>query len=191
MILVLGGARSGKSTFAQQLALKLGDRVCFIATASACDEEMERRIEIHRGSRPEGWDTIELEAKSGAPVLPKEVDVAILDCFTVYLYSLMASSRLDWTADDEELMAEEEVLERCGTVEAEAMRMIEALNESIPRLVVVSNEVGMGLVPAFRLGRIFRDIAGRLNQRLAAEADEVFMVIAGLPVRLKPWGVDG
>ena len=191
MILVIGGARSGKSTFAQQLATKLGDRVCFIATASPCDEEMEKRIDIHRGSRPEGWDTIELEAGSGAPVLPGEVDVAILDCFTVYLHRLMATSGLDWKAEDEALMAEEEVLKRCEKVEAEAIKTIKALKESVPRLVVVSNEVGMGLVPPFRLGRIFRDAAGRLNQRLAAEADEVFMVIAGLPVRLKPWRVNG
>jgi adenosylcobinamide kinase/adenosylcobinamide-phosphate guanylyltransferase len=102
---------------------------------------------------------------------------------------MMASRGLDWKAEDEDLMAEDEVLERCGKVEAEAMRTIEALRESVPVLVVVSNEVGMGLVPPFRLGRIFRDIAGRLNQRLAAEADEVFMVMAGLPVRLKPWRV--
>lgn len=191
MILVLGGARSGKSAFAQQLAGKLGDSVCFIATASAFDEEMEKRIEIHRGSRPEGWDTIQLEATSGAPVLPKEVDVAILDCFTVYLYGLMASVGLDWKVEDEDQMAEEEVLERCETVEAEAIKTIEALKESVPRLVVVSNEVGMSLVPPFRLGRIFRDIAGRLNQRVAEEADEVFIMIAGLPVRLKPQGIDG
>lgn len=186
MVLVLGGARSGKSSFAQGLAAASGRRICFLATAWPGDEEMEKRIERHREERPEGWVTLELAGGTELPGLPREGDLALMDCFTVYLSNLMARAGLDWPAEEEGLMQEEEVLRRMGEVEAEALELVERVREAASELIVVANEVGMGVVPAYRLGRVFRDLAGRLNQRLAERADEVYLVAAGLPLRLKP-----
>jgi adenosylcobinamide kinase / adenosylcobinamide-phosphate guanylyltransferase len=161
--LVLGGARSGKSAYAERL---IGDGGLYLATAEAGDEEMAERIRLHRQRRGAGWQTIEepldlagaLERHAGAdrPVL--------VDCLTLWLSNLMAAER---------------------DVEAETQRLIERL-EALPcPLVLVSNEVGLGIVPVTPLGRAFRDHAGRLNQRVAAAADRVIFVAAGLPLTLK------
>ena len=186
LVLVVGGARSGKSSFAQELASGYGKRVLFIATAEAGDAEMRQRILRHRLDRPADWETLELGGSLPVPELPAGVKIGLMDCFTVFLSNLMASRGLDWAPQDEDFLSGEEVLERVERVEKEALDAVEHLRRSIPTLVVVTNEVGMGLVPPFRLGRIFRDLAGRLNQKLALTADEVYAVMAGLPVRLKP-----
>lgn len=185
MVLVIGGARSGKSSFAQELASRHGDSVCFLATAEPGDCEMRRRIEKHRENRPEGWMTVEMKPGAGEVNMPEGVQVALLDCFTVYLSNLMAANGLDGASEDEGSTDESEVEEMTGGLEREALETIEGIRRSVPLLVIVSNEVGAGLVPPYRLGRIFRDLAGRLNQELAVRADEVFAVIAGLPIRLK------
>ncbi len=190
LVLVVGGARSGKSSFAQELASGYGRRVLFIATAEAGDGEMRQRILRHRLDRPADWETLELGIGLPVPKLPAGVEIALMDCFTIFLSNLMASRGLDWAPEDEDSLSAEEILERVERIEREALDAVEGLRRSIPTLVVVTNEVGMGLVPPFRLGRIFRDLAGRLNQRLALTADEVYAVLAGLPVRLKP-GTEG
>ncbi len=185
MILVIGGARSGKSSLAQRMAAEAGGRVCFVATAEGRDAEMRDRIRRHRESRAEDWETLELEQGIRLCEMPAHAEVVLFDCFTVFLSNLMASRGLDWTPEDEDLMPEAEVLRRMEETEEEALRLVERLGAEAGLLLVVSNEVGMGLVPPFRLGRIFRDLAGRLNQRLAEQADEVILVVAGLPLRLK------
>lgn len=184
-ILVIGGARSGKSSFAQQLAADSGGRVCFLATAEAGDEEMRKRIQCHRISRPRDWATRELERGTTSVTIPEDVDVLLMDCFTIYLANLMAEVGLAWAEHDEDLMPEEEVTRLMDFVEKRALETVEGLVKTGRTLIIVSNEVGMGLVPPFRLGRIFRDLAGRLNQRLAEIADEVHVVFAGLPLCLK------
>ncbi len=181
MILVIGGARSGKSSFAQDMAAESGRKVCFLATAEARDGEMDERIHHHRQARPADWITLELEGGTVLGDLPEEIELALLDCFTVYLSNLMAASGLDWPVEEEDLMPEEEVLRRMEECESEALEMVDRLRDAADTLIIVSNEVGMGLVPPYRLGRIFRDLAGRLNQRLAERADEVYLVVAGLP----------
>ncbi len=186
MTLVLGGARSGKSAFAQRLAAASGSMVCFLATAEAGDAEMEKRIRRHREARPEEWVTLELGGGTELRELPPRGALVLMDCFTVYLSNLMARRGLDWPPEEEERMDEEEVLRRMEEVEGEALELVERLREAASGLVLVSNEVGMGVVPPYRLGRVFRDLAGRLNQRLAERADEVYLVVAGLPLRLKP-----
>ena len=188
MTLVIGGARSGKSTFAQHMAAESGHRVCYLATAEARDGEMDERIQHHRQARPSGWLTLELEEGTVLRDLPEEAGLVLLDCFTVYLSNLMARHGLDWTVEEEDLMPEEEVLLHMEEGEREALEMVGRLRGAAESLIVVSNEVGMGVVPPFRLGRIFRDLAGRLNQRLAERADEVYLVVAGLPLCIKAGG---
>jgi adenosylcobinamide kinase/adenosylcobinamide-phosphate guanylyltransferase len=190
MILVIGGARSGKSSFAQRKAAESGRRVCFVATAEARDGEMDERIHHHRRERPADWRTLELEGGTVLGGLPGEIELALLDCFTVYLSNLMAANGLDWPVEEEDAMPESEVLRRMEDCESTALEMIDRLRDTAETLIVVSNEVGMGVVPPYRLGRVFRDLSGRLNQRLAERAGEVYMVVAGLPVCIKG-GVGG
>jgi adenosylcobinamide kinase / adenosylcobinamide-phosphate guanylyltransferase len=187
MTLVIGGARSGKSSFAQRMAEESGLRVCFVATAEARDAEMGERIRRHRGSRPDEWETLELSGGTLMRPPPPGTGLALLDCFTVFLSNLMAANGLDWPVEEEDLMPEAEVESLAGKTEEEALALVDRLRGGVERLIVVSNEVGMGVVPPYRLGRIFRDMAGRLNQRLADMAEEVILVAAGLPLVLKAW----
>lgn len=167
--LVLGGARSGKSAFAQKAAENAAaGRPILVATGQAFDDEMAERIARHRLDRGESWITIEapLELPAAIAALPADA-VAVIDCLTLWLSNL--------------LMAERDV-------EASATGLVEAVAACPARLWLVSNEVGLGLVPETPLGRRFRDEAGRLHQRLGATVDEVYFVAAGLPLRLKPQG---
>ncbi len=188
MILVLGGARSGKSGVAQAMAARAeeaGAGVCFLATATEDDAEMVERINHHRNSRPASWRTRELLPGTWIPDLPAETACGLLDCFTVLLSNLMAAAGLDWPPADEDRMPEDEVLSRMRETEERALELVAGLRDRLDTLILVSNEVGQGVVPPYRLGRIFRDLAGRLNQKLAAQADEVYLVTAGLPLCLK------
>lgn len=176
LILVLGGARSGKSTFAEQKAQELGgERVLYVATAHAGDEEMQRRIEKHRRERPAGWQTLEVQRNVGPAVLEYagEAEVVLLDCLTVLVSNLLIG--VDDTIAPE---AEEKVA-------AEVNGLIDCAERLSGHLIVVSNEVGMGLVPAYPLGRTYRDLLGWANQALAQQADEVYLLVAGLPLTLK------
>jgi len=168
--LVLGGARSGKSAFAQKAAETAAGagRPVLIATGQAFDDEMADRIARHRADRGESWITVEapLALPAAIAALPADA-VAVVDCLTLWLSNL--------------LMAERDV-------EAAATELVEAAAACPARLWLVSNEVGLGLVPETPLGRRFRDEAGRLHQRLGATMDEVYFVAAGLPLRLKPQG---
>ena len=168
LILVLGGAASGKSQAALDLAGQRGPRA-FVATGQALDREMQVRIERHQATRSSDWETAEV---------PREIEKwfssnginyqsVVLDCLTLWL-SNMKGRRLgdlaiaDATAD-----------------------LLLAIRRTKAHVVVVSNELGLGLVPATKAVRAFRDLAGRVNQQVAAEADEVYLVVSGLPLRLK------
>lgn len=169
---ILGGARSGKSSYAEQLALSAG-RVVYVATAEAGDEEMAARIEAHRRVRSEEWDTLEepLDIVDAiAPLLP-EYDTILLDCLTLWISNLMHR-------DSSEGAAHVDIV-------AEAQRLLDCYAGSDASWIVVSNEVGLSLVPTTALGRRFRDELGRLNQIVAAAADEVYFMAAGLPLSLK------
>lgn len=175
--LILGGARSGKSTLAEELAVKRRLPVTYLATADVRDEEMERRVAHHRARRPGGWSTWE-----GAPEeLPSAIaamsGVLLLDCLTLWL------SRLCFTAPAGEVDENE-----WGGREQEIMALAERLCAS-PRagstLIIVSNEVGFGLVPANLIGRRFRDLQGRVNQLVASRARSVALVVAGCPLWVK------
>ncbi len=180
-ILILGGARSGKSCFAQQLATGLGERVLFVATAKPLDEEMHQRIEHHRRARPCQWRTV--EASSGIAQAIREyrgdADVVILDCL-----SLLVANLISPTHDPTQLeQADYDTVEK--EMNAELDRLV-ALAEDLPlHLIIVSNEVGMGLVPVYPAGRAYRDLLGRANQFIAQCADRVYLVVAGIPLELK------
>lgn len=165
LTLVLGGANSGKSRIAEDLIQATGLARFYIATAQAFDDEMRQKIKLHKNSRGENWTTIEAPHDlSGALSEPPTEAATLLDCITLWL-----SNRLLSEAD----------------LEAECATIIRALSDHPGPLVVVSNEVGLSIVPDTKLGRQFRTVQGRLNQQIASVADQVIFVAAGLPLVLK------
>lgn len=174
MTFILGGARSGKSRFAQELAAKLGERVLFVATGEPLDEEMKSRIETHSRTRPSTWRTLEAPTRV-AKALKRErgdAQVVIIDCLTLLVSNLMGKKGLD-----------AETLEK--RVEAEISPLIKLMKNSEKHFIVISNEVGLGLVPVYPSGRVYRDVLGVANQTLAEHADEVYFMVAGIPIPLK------
>jgi adenosylcobinamide kinase/adenosylcobinamide-phosphate guanylyltransferase len=176
LTLILGGARSGKSTFAQRLAEMCAGSVAFIATAQAGDAEMARRIKAHRQERPARWKTYEIPVGIATAWRSQSLaaDLVILDCLTFLVSNLLLQAATDLDAPDEKRAA--------MLVAEEIEALVSLIQETACDWIVVSNEVGMGLVPPYPLGRIYRDWLGWANQRLAAIADEVYLLVAGIPV---------
>lgn len=176
MILVLGGARSGKSSYAQELAAKAEGRVIYIATAQAGDDEMRKRIAVHQAERPASWRTVEAPRQIGRSVLSSlaNVDVVLLDCITLLTSNVLLS--LPESASLDEVQRE---------MDREVDELLAAVEQGDADWIVVTNEVGLGLVPAYALGRTYRDVLGRVNQRLAQVADEVLFMVAGIPMKVK------
>ncbi len=174
--LVLGGARSGKSSFAERLAAKYGPRVLYIATATVDDDEMRCRVAEHRARRPVEWETVEESLFVSTAMEKKGAgrDAVILDCLGFLVSNLLM---------DSEGAAETEGIEGAAIREVEAL--IRCARSAGTPLIVVSNEVGMGVVPEYPLGRSFRDALGRANQVLAEAAHEVYLLVAGIPMRIK------
>jgi adenosylcobinamide kinase / adenosylcobinamide-phosphate guanylyltransferase len=169
--LVLGGARSGKSRYAQTLAAGVSP-VAFVATArrSDSDEEMQRKIERHRADRPQEWRTIE-EPLDLASVLAEQGSsyrIIVVDCLTLYAANLLDAQHGDLISIEDRLR-----------------EFYEALRSAPCSVALVSNEVGSGIVPAFPEGRKYRDLLGEINQRVASAADNVLLIVAGLPLALK------
>ncbi len=164
-ILILGGARSGKSRHAMRLAEEKAENPVLIATAVAGDGEMRQRIARHRRDRGANWTTVEEPLELAAAIERRAPGtVAVVDCLTLWMSNLLHEER---------------------DCEAEVKRLLEVVENSPSELILVSNEVGLGIVPATRLGRRFRDEQGSLNQRLAEVAGEVVFLAAGLPLPLK------
>jgi len=172
-ILLLGGARSGKSHYAQQLAEELSNKVLFVATGEALDEEMQARIAEHKKDRPQNWRTLELSTGIGRGIeeLIDDAQVVVIDCLTLLVSNLLRD--------------EPEYPEAEKRVTSEINELIAAMEKLDISFVIVSNEVGMGLVPDNRLGRIYRDLLGKANQLLASRATEVYLMVACLPVQVK------
>ncbi|MBN2115531.1 MAG: bifunctional adenosylcobinamide kinase/adenosylcobinamide-phosphate guanylyltransferase [Anaerolineales bacterium] len=176
LTLILGGARSGKSSYAQTLAERTGKSVTFIATAQALDEEMSVRIQKHRGARPVHWETLEIPLEV-APHIPQiKSDVIILDCITLLVTNLMMRFVKDDLVDE---------LPFTQAVQKEIDELIGTIRKREQDWVIISNEVGLGLVPPYQMGRVYRDGLGWANQRLAREADKVIFMVAGIPTVIK------
>ncbi len=166
--LVLGGARSGKSRYAKSLIAALPPAWkppwVYIATAEAEDDEMAARIEAHRARRGPDWRTVEAPRDLAAALAACANTPVLVDCLTLWLSNLVFAD---------------------ADIDAEVERLEDALAAAAAPMVLVANEVGSGIVPSYPLGRRFRDLQGALNQRIAARADRVILMVAGLPLALK------
>lgn len=174
IIFITGGTRSGKSRHAEEIARGFGAPLGYLATAQALDAEMDDRIRVHRQRRGEGWVTIEepLHLPQALAANDGQHRAILVDCITLWLSNLLLRYE-DSGADAAERIGED------------VQRLVTTLRDLRTPVILVSNEVGMGIVPESRLGRLFRDIAGQTNQRLAALANEAWLVVSGIPVRLK------
>ena len=176
IVLVTGGARSGKSRFAEQYAARMGERVGYIATAEVYDEEMAFRVKLHRQRRPASWKTYEAprDAHLALKEAGAECDSVLFDCLTLYMSNLLCS--LDSIADSHQNYS----------LAKEKLDLLIAQAKANPGTTVfVTNEVGSGIVPQNHLSREYRDLAGIANQWMARAADEVYLVVCGLAVNVK------
>ena len=173
--LILGGVRSGKSRFAQDLARQLGgEDVLFVATAEACDDEMSRRIDMHRQSRPAAWRTLEQPRDTGRVIAGIETPpcVILLDCLTLLVSNIVLQCDEDGDSPEHRMRAE-------------IADLIDVVKQRESTMIIVSGEVGMGLVPENRIGRLFRDLLGWANQLIAREATSTYLMVAGFPINVK------
>jgi adenosylcobinamide kinase/adenosylcobinamide-phosphate guanylyltransferase len=171
---ILGGARSGKSGYGERLAQSWAGEVLFVATAQPFDEEMVERIERHQNNRPSHWRTVEAPTKVAAAIGDETAEIVLLDCVTLLVTNL--------------ILGLGDGLDEAGAqsaVDAEIDDLLAKMAAWNGRWIIISNEVGLGIVPDNQLSRIYRDVLGRANQRLAAAANEVVMMVAGLPLVIK------
>lgn len=176
LTLILGGARSGKSSYAQSLAEKTGKSVTFIATAEALDDEMSTRIQKHRAERPPDWETLEIPFGISSHVQQIKTEVVILDCITL----LVSNVLLQFVKDD---LVDEGPFEQA--IKKEIDKFIASIRTGKQEWIIISNEVGLGLVPPYQMGRFYRDWLGWANQQLARTANNVILMVAGIPTVIK------
>lgn len=182
LILVTGGARSGKSAFAEEQAKKFGEKILYVATSIPFDDEMKLRVEKHKARRPCGWETLERykDFDNALPAAIRGRDAAMLDCVTVMVTNIMFDCEADWDTID--ALGIDKIEQR---VDTEINKLLKTVEQAGVPFLAVTNEVGMGIVPENKLARAFRDIAGRINHRLAKEAESVYLCVSGIPVRIK------
>ena len=181
LVLIIGGARSGKSQLAETMAqgalsLPAARKVAYLATSEALDDEMRERIRKHRARRPKSWQTFEqpLDLDKLVPKLSGKFDAIIIDCATLYVTNVLLRQEAGPVTE--------------GDVLAAVDRLVKACLETEATVIIVSNEVGSGIVPDNAMARQFRDIMGFANQRIAAAAEEVYFTVAGIATRIKPVG---
>ncbi len=181
LIFVLGGVRSGKSTYAEERAAEIGgSRVLMVATAEAKDEEMVERIRQHRENRPAAWRTVDASQNPAAAIRSAlgEAKVVLVDCLSMLVSNILLSM-----ADDDDQSYFDPSIEQ--KMRDEVGAIVRCVSEIDADLIVVSNEVGMGVVPPSAAGRAFRDLLGRANQLVAEAADEVILMVAGIQMRVR------
>ncbi len=174
--LILGGARSGKSSHALQLAEECGKPVTFLATAQALDDEMSARIQKHRSERPAHWETLEIPVGIASCAGQIKTEVVILDCITLLITNLMMQFVKEDLVDEGSFQL---------AVQKEINELADMLHEQNCDWLIVSNEVGLGLVPPYQMGRVYRDTLGWANQQLARIADKVIFMVSGIPMIVK------
>lgn len=179
IILITGGCRSGKSLFATRLASDLEHNVIYIATGQGLDDEMRQRIKVHKARRSDRWRTIEAPTDVAQVItgLKQDGPLILIDCLTMMVSNLILGQRQKRGNRGPEKV-EREVLKKVAS-------MLKALKKRKSYAIIVTNEVGSGVVPDNRLARDFRDLAGRINQVVAKEADEVYLMVSGIPFRIK------
>ena len=177
---ILGGARSGKSTLAEQRAREFGGSVIYCATAEILDDEMERRVALHRSRRPENWRTAEAPRQAAdrlkTALAEQQAECILVDCLSVLTSNVLLSLDENIAEADAFAALREQELD-------DLLSLISETPET--HWIIVSNEVGMGVVPAYKLGRTYRDLLGRANQAVAAAAGEVIFMIAGIPMKVR------
>lgn len=182
LILITGGARSGKSTYAEKLAKNFNKDVAYIATSLPIDAEMKNRIKKHRQQRPKNWLTLETYLDIDEEILLKssKYKVFLIDCITILITNLMFHFEGDW---------EKISYSKIEYIESQIYnyfyRIIDSVNKVDSHIIAVTNEIGMGIVPDNKISRIFRDITGRVNQNLARESLEVYLCVSGIPIKIK------
>jgi adenosylcobinamide kinase/adenosylcobinamide-phosphate guanylyltransferase len=183
---IIGGARSGKSTFAELKAKEYSEKVLYLATAVVTDQAMADRVKKHREQRPASWHTLEMYSDFRTLVGKKEFinsEAILLDCITTMIGNFMVDSKMNFdTCSVEEVNLLEEKITR------EVMELINVCNENNKKLIIVSNETGMGVVPSYYMGNYFRDISGRINNKIGQKSDYMYFVFSGIPVKLKHKG---
>ena len=177
IILILGAARSGKSAYAEQLAMDSGATVLYVATATAGDAEMAARIAAHRSARPATWRTLEAPLHVGQHLQENihAADFILIDCITLLANNVLFSLPEPVSEDVYQAALGQEISEIIHAYESSPAKT----------LAMVSNEVGLGLVPAYEQGRLYRDALGRLNQQIARQSQTVWLMVAGLPIKVK------
>ena len=168
-LFIIGGARSGKSSYALELGSGFPGRKGFIATAEAFDEEMKERISLHQKTRPLEWETIEetVDLSRQLQSISSLYDVVIVDCLTLWLSNILGRG-----GDSEH-------------IKTDVGHLTSVLKDLSYKVIIVSNEVGLGIVPENKIARLFRDLGGWMNQKVASVADEVYLVTCGIPMRIK------
>ncbi len=183
---IIGGARSGKSSYAEQIAKEKYADVTYIATAKVTDKGMEERIRLHRQQRPNHWKTIERyknfeELKDNEDFINSQV--ILLDCITVLITNLMIDSKINF---DKCNISELKQLEE--EIHSHVTKLFDMCKKYEKDIIIVSNETGLGIVPAFYMGNYFRDISGRVNRNIASIVKDVYFMIAGIPIKIKHEG---
>ena len=176
LILILGGARSGKSSYAQSLAEETGKSVTFLATAQALDDEMSARIQKHRAERSPDWETLEIPLDISSYVGQIKTDVVILDCMTLLVTNLLMQFVKADLVDEAPFTQ---------ALQKEVGELIAKIGRQKQDWIIISNELGLGLVPPYQMGRVYRDLLGWANQQLARAADKVIFMVAGIPTVIK------
>lgn len=183
---IIGGARSGKSTFAELKAKEYSEKVLYIATAVVTDQAMADRIKKHKEQRPSSWKTIEMYSDFNK-LLDKgefvQCETILIDCITTMIGNFMVDSKLDFdtcSAQDVNILEEK--------ITKEVLSLINICNENNKKLIIVSNETGLGLVPYYYMGNYFRDISGRINNKIGMESDFMYFIFSGIPIKLKHKG---
>ncbi len=186
--LVVGGARSGKSTFAENKVKEYGESAVYIATAVITDSGMAERVKKHIEQRPKAWKTIERyknfdELSNDDDFINAEV--VIIDCLTTLITNFMIDSKIDFddVKKDEVNLLEEKIKD-------DILKLLDICRNFNKKLVIVSNEVGLGVVPAYYMGNYFRDISGRVNSMVAQKSDNMYFIVSGIPLKLKSKGVN-